>query len=174
MVKGKNEVLTTKEACDYLRISRPTCLKLIHTNQIKARKVGKGWKVLRSELRAYLGQVDVSEMGRSERKEKRKEPALREREVVDAIDQNILRILSLYERLTPLQLWYELGEDRVVRGSISEEETRKRLESLVARGYVEKVRKAGFDDGSVLPAYRLKRCDSVAGSEEEALREVGL
>jgi hypothetical protein len=73
-----------------------------------------------------------------------------------------------------LQLWYELGEDRVVRGSISEEETRKRLESLVARGYVEKVRKAGFDDGSVLPVYRLKRRDSVAGSEEEALREVGL
>lgn len=39
MVKGKDEVLTTKEACEYLRISRPTCPKLIYTNQIKARKV---------------------------------------------------------------------------------------------------------------------------------------
>lgn len=55
MVKGKNEVLTTREACSYLRISRPTYLKLIYTNQIRARKVGRGWKVLRSELHAYLG-----------------------------------------------------------------------------------------------------------------------
>ncbi|NIO37418.1 helix-turn-helix domain-containing protein, partial [Candidatus Bathyarchaeota archaeon] len=43
-----------KEACRYLRISRPTFLKLVYTNQIKARKVGRGWKVLKSELEAYL------------------------------------------------------------------------------------------------------------------------
>jgi excisionase family DNA binding protein len=55
MVKGKDEVLTTKEACKYLRISRPTFLKLVHTNQIQARKVGRGWKVLMSELQAYMG-----------------------------------------------------------------------------------------------------------------------
>jgi excisionase family DNA binding protein len=55
MVKGKDEVLTTKEACRYLRISRPTFLKLVHTNQIKARKVGRGWKVLMSEIQAYMG-----------------------------------------------------------------------------------------------------------------------
>lgn len=54
MTKGKEEVLTTKEACTYLRISRPTYLKLIYANQIKARKLGRGWKVLRSELQAYL------------------------------------------------------------------------------------------------------------------------
>ncbi|NIO06401.1 MAG: excisionase family DNA-binding protein [Proteobacteria bacterium] len=53
-MREKDEVLTTQEACKYLRISRPTFLKLVHTNQIKARKVGKGWKVLRSELFAYL------------------------------------------------------------------------------------------------------------------------
>jgi len=54
MTKDKEEVLTTKEACTYLRISRPTYLKLIYTKQIKARKLGRGWKVLRSELKAYL------------------------------------------------------------------------------------------------------------------------
>ncbi len=54
MVKGKDEVLTTKEACKYLRISRPTFLKLVHTNQIRARKVGRGWKVLMSEIQAYM------------------------------------------------------------------------------------------------------------------------
>ena len=55
MVKGKDEVLTTKEACKYLRISRPTFLKLVHTNQIQARKVGRGWKVLMSEIQTYMG-----------------------------------------------------------------------------------------------------------------------
>lgn len=54
MTQEKEEVLTTKEACDYLRISRPTFLKLIHTNHIHAKKVGKGWKILKSELYAYL------------------------------------------------------------------------------------------------------------------------
>lgn len=58
MVKGKDEVLTTKEACKYLRISRPTFLKLVHTNQIRARKVGRGWKVLMSEMQAYMGQKE--------------------------------------------------------------------------------------------------------------------
>jgi excisionase family DNA binding protein len=54
MVKKINPVLTTKEACQFLRISRPTFLKLIYSKQIPAKKVGKGWKVLRSELKAFL------------------------------------------------------------------------------------------------------------------------
>ena len=54
IMKEKNEVLTTQEACRYLRISRPTYLKLVQTNQIRARKVGRGWKVLKSELQSYL------------------------------------------------------------------------------------------------------------------------
>jgi excisionase family DNA binding protein len=54
MAKEKNEVLTTNEACQYLKISRPTFLKLVHTNQIRARKVGRAWKILRSELQAFM------------------------------------------------------------------------------------------------------------------------
>jgi excisionase family DNA binding protein len=54
MVKKINPVLTTKEACQFLRISRPTFLKLIYSKQIPAKKIGKGWKVLRSELKAFL------------------------------------------------------------------------------------------------------------------------
>jgi excisionase family DNA binding protein len=53
--KNNNEVLTTREACEYLRISRPTFLKLIYSHQISAKKVGKGWKLLRAELEAYMG-----------------------------------------------------------------------------------------------------------------------
>jgi excisionase family DNA binding protein len=44
------EVLTTKEAMEFLKISKPTFLKCIRTRKIKATKVGNGWRVLRSEL----------------------------------------------------------------------------------------------------------------------------
>jgi excisionase family DNA binding protein len=179
MAKGISEVLTTKEACEYLRISRPTYLKLIYTNQIKAKKVGKGWKALRSELRAYLEQLEtprkgIAELGRLEGNGKRKIPALRKRGVVDAIDQDIIRTLSLYDHLRPLQLWYELREDLVVKGRISMEEMRKRLECLVARGFVERVRQPSFASGSDPEVYRLKRRKTVAGNEEERLRELAL
>ena len=47
-------VLTTQEACHYLRISRPTYLKCLYAGKIKGTKVGKGWKVLKSELDRFL------------------------------------------------------------------------------------------------------------------------
>ena len=47
-------VLTTLEACQYLRISRPTYLKYVYEGKIRAKKVGKGWKVLKSELDRFL------------------------------------------------------------------------------------------------------------------------
>ena len=51
---GENVVLTTLEACHYLRISRPTYLKYLYGGKIRGAKVGKGWKVLRSELNRFL------------------------------------------------------------------------------------------------------------------------
>ena len=47
-------VLTTDEAIEYLRISRPTFLKYIHLRRIRAIKAGKGWRVLQSELFRFL------------------------------------------------------------------------------------------------------------------------
>jgi len=47
-------VLITREACNYLRISRPTYAKYLHTGRIKGTKAGKGWRVLRSELDRFL------------------------------------------------------------------------------------------------------------------------
>jgi len=52
--EGENLVLTTLEACSYLRISRPTYLKYLYIGKIRGAKVGKGWKVLRSELDRFL------------------------------------------------------------------------------------------------------------------------
>jgi excisionase family DNA binding protein len=47
-------VLTTEEATQYLRISKPTFLKYIRVGRIKAIKAGKGWRILESELYRFL------------------------------------------------------------------------------------------------------------------------
>jgi excisionase family DNA binding protein len=49
-----DHVLTTKESCFYLRITKPTFFKYIREGRIKATKAGKGWKVLKSELDRFL------------------------------------------------------------------------------------------------------------------------
>jgi excisionase family DNA binding protein len=50
----EDTVMTTREACRYLRISRPTYLKHLYKGKIRGVKVGKGWKVLKSELDRFL------------------------------------------------------------------------------------------------------------------------
>jgi len=50
----EDTVLVTREACDYLRISRPTYIKYLYTGKIKGTKAGKGWRVLKSELIRFL------------------------------------------------------------------------------------------------------------------------
>jgi len=47
-------VMTTQEACQYLRISRPTYMKYLNSGRIRGTKAGKGWKVLKSELDRFL------------------------------------------------------------------------------------------------------------------------
>jgi excisionase family DNA binding protein len=51
---GQEIVYTTKEACQYLKISRPTYLKYIAEGRIKAIKVGRGWRTLKTELDRFL------------------------------------------------------------------------------------------------------------------------
>jgi excisionase family DNA binding protein len=66
MLKEREDnVLTTQEACHYLRISRPTYLKYLYGGRIKGAKVGKGWKVLKSELDRFLkGEGFIDSEGR--------------------------------------------------------------------------------------------------------------
>ena len=55
----KDLVLTTEEAIQYLKISKPTFLKYIRLGRIKAIKAGKGWRILQSELYRFLkGEID--------------------------------------------------------------------------------------------------------------------
>ena len=50
----RETVLTSDEAIEYLKISKPTFLKYIRLGRIKAIKAGKGWRVLQSELNRFL------------------------------------------------------------------------------------------------------------------------
>jgi len=62
MQKQKNEkqeikdlnVLTMMEAMEYLRTTRPTVKKLIKEGKIKANKVGRNYRFLKSELDKFL------------------------------------------------------------------------------------------------------------------------
>jgi excisionase family DNA binding protein len=47
-------VLTTQEAIEYLRISKPTFLKYIRLGRINAVKAGTGWRIHKSELHRFL------------------------------------------------------------------------------------------------------------------------
>ena len=50
MQAENNVILNTKEACNYLKVSRPTYLNLIYSGKIKARKIGNAWKVFKADL----------------------------------------------------------------------------------------------------------------------------
>lgn len=53
-ITEKDVVLTTDEAIEYLKISKPTFLKYIRLGRINAIKAGKGWRILQSELYRFL------------------------------------------------------------------------------------------------------------------------
>ena len=75
---------------------------------------------------------------------------------LDAIDQTILRILSAYEQLTALDLWFELGENHTVKERVTEGEILSRLESLAARGFAERLTREGVDGNAATAIYRVK------------------
>jgi len=50
----KDVVVTTREAIEYLKISKPTFLKYIRLGKIKGVKAGSGWRVHQSELYRFL------------------------------------------------------------------------------------------------------------------------
>ena len=64
---------------------------------------------------------------------------------LDAVNQEILRVLSLYQQLSLLELWFEIGEARVL-GPMTKRQISSRLESLMAQGFVERF---PFDDGAI-------------------------
>jgi excisionase family DNA binding protein len=53
-----DNILTTDEAALYLKISKATLLKHINERKIKAKKVGRSWRVLQSELYRFLNKEE--------------------------------------------------------------------------------------------------------------------
>ncbi|MEW6381429.1 MAG: helix-turn-helix domain-containing protein [bacterium] len=53
MVK-QEEILTTKEVMEYLKVTRPTVFKLIKTGQLRAAKVGRDYRIYRSDVDDFL------------------------------------------------------------------------------------------------------------------------
>lgn len=49
-----DEVLTREEAQQMLKVSRNTMFALLRSGEIKARKVGTDWRVMRSTILAYM------------------------------------------------------------------------------------------------------------------------
>lgn len=52
-----NDILNLNETADYLRVSKQTVYNMIKNGRIKAYKVGREWKILRSDIVAYLESV---------------------------------------------------------------------------------------------------------------------
>jgi excisionase family DNA binding protein len=50
----KPKTMTTAEAMEYLQTSKPTILKVVHQGKIKAGKVGREYRFLKSELDKVL------------------------------------------------------------------------------------------------------------------------
>jgi len=50
----EDNILTSYEAANYLKISKSTLLNHIHQRKIKAKKVGRSWRVLQSEIYQFL------------------------------------------------------------------------------------------------------------------------
>ena len=58
-----DSVLTTDQAIEFLRTSKPTFLKYVRVGRIRAIKAGKGWRVLQSELYRFLkGKTDIGDI----------------------------------------------------------------------------------------------------------------
>ena len=70
---------------------------------------------------------------------------------LDVISREMLRILSLYEQLSLLELWFEIGEAGALK-PMTKEQVSSRLESLMAQGFLERI---PFGDGDI--RWALKR-----------------
>ena len=64
------------------------------------------------------------------------------RNPLDTIDRSILRVLSLYEDLDLLQLWYELGESDKSVEHMTQEDILERLKSLKSQGLVQPIKES--------------------------------
>ncbi len=54
--KPLDEVMTIQEVADYLKVTRQTVYKLLNNGDLKAFKIGRSTRILRSELKRFIQQ----------------------------------------------------------------------------------------------------------------------
>ena len=69
MGSSELEILTANEACKILKISRFTLYKLITSGQLKARKVGRSYRLLKEDLKTFMKGDDKEVMPNTEASE---------------------------------------------------------------------------------------------------------
>ncbi len=62
------EILTVQEVADYLRLSRATIWRWCNEGKVQAFKVGRGWRIHRSEVERIVTQNPGSMKETKERK----------------------------------------------------------------------------------------------------------
>jgi len=62
-----DEVLTTEEVAQFLKIDKQTVRELLRLRKLPGLKVGRDWRVLRSELDAWLRQSEPVANGEPEK-----------------------------------------------------------------------------------------------------------
>jgi excisionase family DNA binding protein len=56
IMAADDEILTSEEASELLKVSNKTVLKLARDGNLPGQKVGRAWRFCRSELVAYVAQ----------------------------------------------------------------------------------------------------------------------
>ena len=51
---GGDAVMTLEEAAEFLKVSETTVYQLVRSGELKARKVGREWRILKSQLVEFL------------------------------------------------------------------------------------------------------------------------
>jgi excisionase family DNA binding protein len=54
MAQKQDEVLTTKEVMDRLKVTRPTVIKLYKQGKIRAVKVGRDYRFIRADVEKFI------------------------------------------------------------------------------------------------------------------------
>lgn len=54
MIDEMSDILTFSEVCTFLKIGKNLGYELIHSQELKAKKVGRSYRVYRDDLKNYL------------------------------------------------------------------------------------------------------------------------
>ncbi len=57
----KEEILTTKEVMEYLKVTRPTVFKLIKQGKLKAAKVARDYRFYKADVDRFLEEASNKE-----------------------------------------------------------------------------------------------------------------